>query len=100
MSKSKNEIKKEIPLEVKAKNGKMHTVGKVEVTASVPEKPAKKEPEIQTTWTVQINKFGDLHFRKPMLESLQVTSKIEALQNLTMKYLPGKIEIVAEGTKT
>lgn len=69
----------------------------------VPEKKVEQKKEngekpqqVQTVWQVQINKFGDLHFRKAMLESLKLTSKLEALQNLTMTYRPGCITIVAE----
>jgi len=53
---------------------------------SVPEKSFEVE--------VCINKWGDIHFKKAMLQNLQKFSGIKQLDKLSMRFLPGKIEIV------
>lgn len=70
------------------------------VENSVPEKQVEKPKEekkelqpILTEFHTQINKWGDIHFRKQMLDSLKLTSKIEQYQALKMSFKPGMIVI-------
>jgi hypothetical protein len=75
---------------------------KKEPVSQKPEKPKKEEktnqtkPAPQSVWSICINKYGDLHLRKAMLDSLKVLSKIEPGQPLTMTFKPGAISVVAE----
>lgn len=64
-----------------------------------PNNTTKKEPQLQSTWPMVINKWGDLHFRKSQLESLKALSKIEQGQNLTVIFLPGKMMVSCEAKK-